>query len=297
MVEFTLEQFETIGSFYSEILSSKAGIETVDEFFRETNYGKDFKPLLVKLKAPDKKRARIGKDEAAPEISEDLLTEWSQIFDLFRVPKVSPRMAELLVHADINSVRELSHRDPVQVWYKIRDLDESSYFIIIKSPSLADIESWVYYAKLMTRRIKFGYDVPLINLPMMNLDWASELQKYRIWTIEDLETNFAILPNLSSRIGMPSKDYAGMIGMCDLCRVDGVDVHVAQLFTAADIKSLQQLRVLSADEAFNRLEKVKSSSIIREHPEIAFELSKEGIEKIIQSAKDQKVRSFLEAME
>ena len=26
-----------------------------------------------------------------------------------------------------------------------------------------------------------------------------------VWTIEDLETNFAILPNLSSRIGMPSE--------------------------------------------------------------------------------------------
>ncbi len=295
MVEFTLEQFETIGSFYGNLLKKKADIETVDDFFNETNHGKDFKPLLVKLRAPDKKQTRSGKGEAATEFTEEQLAEWSEVFDLFRVPKVSPRIAELLVHADINSVAELSHRDPVQVWYKIKELDESSYFIVIKSPSLADIESWVYYARLVSRRIRYGYDVPLVNFPMMNLDWASELQKYRIWTVEDLEANFAIIPSLASKIGMPSKVFAELLGMCDLCKVNGIDILIARLLAHAGIKSLQQLRALSADEVFDRLSKYMDDPIVKEHPEIQTELSKSGVEQIMQSAKDSKIKSFLEA--
>ncbi|MBN2154097.1 MAG: DUF4332 domain-containing protein [Candidatus Lokiarchaeota archaeon] len=297
MVEFSLEQFETIGSFYGDILERKANIKTVDDFLRETSHGKDFKPLLEKLKAPDKKRTRDGKDGEEPEVTEERLAEWSQVFDLFRIPRVSPRMAELLVHAGINSVRELSHRDPIQVWYKIKELDESSYFIVIKSPSLAEIESWVYYAKLMTRRIKYGYDVPLVELPMMSVNWASELQKYRIWTVEDLEANYAIIPNLASRIGMKASVYEEMIGVCDLCKVDGIDIHVARLLAQAGIKSLQQLRGISPDEAFNRLAKVKTGPLLKEHPEIEMELSRDGIAMIQQNSKELKVRSFMEAME
>nr|MDO8088476.1 DUF4332 domain-containing protein [Candidatus Sigynarchaeum springense] len=295
MVVFTPENFETIGSYYANLLKEKAGIKTIDDFFRETNHGKDIKPLLEKLRAPDKKQSKKGKGESVQEVSESRLNTWSQVFDLFRIPKMTPRMAELLVHAEINSVRELSHRDPVQVWYIIKELDESSYFIVIKSPSLAEIENLVYYARLMTRRIKYGYDVPLVNLPMMNLDWASELQKYKIWTIEDLEANFAILPSLAGKIGMPGDKYAEMLGMCDLCRVNGIDVLIAELLAQAGIKSLQQLVILSADELSDRLAKLQDSPIIKEHPELHIELAKDRLALILQNAREQKITSFLEA--
>lgn len=296
MVEFTLEHFETIGSFYGSLLKKKAEIETVDDFFDETNHGNDLKPLLEKLRAPERKQTRSGKGEGTPEVTEAQLAEWSQVFELFRIPKVSPRMAELLVHADINSVSELSHRDPVQVWYKIKELDETSYFIVIKSPSLAEIESWVYYAKLMSRRIKNGYDIPLVNFSMMKLNWASELQKYKIWTIEDLEANAAIIPSLASRIGMPSDKFAELLGMCDLCKITGVDFLIAELLALAGIKSLQQMRVLSAGEVSDRLAKLMDNPIVKEHPELQTELSKNGVDQMMQDAKDPKIRSFLEAM-
>ncbi len=297
MVEYTLEHFETIGSVYGNLLKKKAKIETVDNFLNETNHGKDFKPLLVKLRAPDKKQARSGKGESVPEVTEEQLAEWSEVFDLFRIPKISPRMAELLVHADINSVSELSHRDPVQVWYKIKELDESSYFIVIKSPSLSEIESWVYYAKLIARRIKYGYDIPLINFPMVSLNFASELQKYKIWTVEDLEANSAVIPNLAGKIGMPKEEYTKLLGMCDLCRVNGIDILIARLLGLAGIKSLQQLRTLSADEVFDRLSKYLDSQIAKEHPELQTELSKANVAQIMQNAKEQKIKPFLEATE
>jgi hypothetical protein len=296
MVVYTLEQFETIGSYFGNLLKKKAEIETVDDFFTETNHGKDFKPLLEKLRALDKKQAKKKKDDTVPEVSESKLVEWSQVFDLFRVPKMTPRMAELLVHADINSVRELAHRDSIQVWYKIKELDESSYFIVIKSPSLSEIESLVYYARLMTRRIKYGYDVPLINFPMVTIDFASEMQKFKIWTIEDLEANTAIIPSLAGKIGMPREEYAELLGMCDLCKVNGIDILIARLLAHAGIKSLQQLRSLSTDDVFNRLAALMDSPIVKEHPELQTELTKEGVALITQNAKEQQITSFSEAM-
>jgi predicted XRE-type DNA-binding protein len=296
-MEFTFDQFETIGTFYGDLLKRKANIKNVDDFLRATNHGKDFTLLLEQLNTPDKKEKKSGKGMKGPAVTTEKLVKWSEILDLFSIPKVSPRMAELLVHAEINSVKELSHRDPVQVWYKIKDLDEQSYFIIIKAPSLTEIESWVYYARLMTRRIKTGYDVPLIRFPVMTLDYASELQKFKIWTIEDLESNDTIVPTLSARIGMPRTEFAELLGMCDLCRVDGTDVLLAQIFVLAGIKSLQQFRVLSVDEVSERIAKVKDNPIIKEHPEIETELSKNNVAQLLQNAQDKKIKSFLEVME
>ena len=47
MVKFTFDYFESIGSSYGYILKKKADIETVDDFLNETNFGRDYKPLLA----------------------------------------------------------------------------------------------------------------------------------------------------------------------------------------------------------------------------------------------------------
>nr|MDO8115421.1 hypothetical protein [Candidatus Sigynarchaeota archaeon] len=76
MVKFTFEYFESIGSFYGDLLKDKADIETVDDFLNETNFGRDFGPLLAKLNAPDKRKLkRELKDESAP-IKEERLVKW-----------------------------------------------------------------------------------------------------------------------------------------------------------------------------------------------------------------------------
>nr|MDO8109815.1 DUF4332 domain-containing protein [Candidatus Sigynarchaeota archaeon] len=217
--------------------------------------------------------------------------------DLFRIPNLSPRMAELLVNADINSVRELSHRDPIATWYKLQELADTSYFIMIKEPSIAEVEEWIYYAKLMTRRIKYGHDIPLINLtPHVTLDLASELQKYKIWTIEDLDDNFALIANLAGRVDMSRREFAELLGLCDLCKVNGVDVLIAKVLDLAGVKSLQQLRVITVDELQARIEKVKTSPVIKENPFLELELARPHLEQIVTAAKEQKITSFLEAM-
>ena len=297
MVKYTCDQFETIGTRYGMLLKFKAGIETVDDFLEMTNGGSTYDTILTALNEPIKAKNKKLKVYDSVTITESHLEKWGQIFDLFRIPTVTTRAAEMLVNAEINSVQELSHRDPVQVWYKLKELDESSYFITIKEPNISEIELWIHFAKLMTRRIKNGYDVPLINLPMMNIDYASELQKYKIWTIEDLEANYDLIPSLNTRIGMPIEAYRDMLGLCDLTKVDGIDILIARILVSVNIKSLDQLRALATEEISARLAKIlPTNQLIKQYPVLEKEFVDDNLSQIMEQAKVQDIRQFLEAI-
>ena len=123
-----------------------------------------------------------------------------------------------------------------------------------------------------------------------------EAKQQMVVTIEDLEANFAVIPGLASKIGMPSQVFTDMLGMCDLCKVSGIDILIARLLAHVGIKSLQQLRALSTDEVFDRLSKFMDNAIVKEHPEMQTDLSKSGVDQIMQNAKDLKIKSFLEAV-
>ncbi|HME55278.1 MAG TPA: DUF4332 domain-containing protein [Candidatus Lokiarchaeia archaeon] len=301
MVKFKFDAFDDIGPFYGPILKKTANLETVDDFLRETNYGADYAPLLAKLNATvgkQSKHAREEKKRDHEEIDEEKLVRWGRIFDLFRVPRVSPRIAELLVAADINSARELSYLDPAQVLHKMQGVDEDTYFIIIEEPSITDVERWIHYAKLLTRRKKFGLDIPLVNVvPMMTLEIASELQKYKIWTIEDLDENISLIPSLYSRIGMPRGDYMSMLGVCDLCRVDGIDIIIARMLYLAGIKSLKAFRDASLDDLCGKLQKVMPTiMLVKQYPALVLELARNGVDQLQHAAKEMQTKTFLEAI-
>ena len=294
-MKFKFDTFDDIGPFYRRVLK-KAGLETVDDFLRETIYGLDFGSLLAKLQAVETKEKEGNRDH--PGIDEKRLVKWCQIFDLFRVPRLPPRIAELLVCADIKSVRELSYMDPAQVMFKMRETDEDTHFIVIEEPKIEDVEQWIYYAKLMTRRKKFGLDIPLINvIPLMTLDYASELQKYKIWTIEDLDANIALVPGLYGRIGMPRPDYIAMLGICDLCRVNGMDIAIARAMYMAGIRSLLGFLDASLDELHEKLKKVMATSTIcKEYPSLELDLARDRLEQLQQAAMVQKTSTFMEVI-
>lgn len=301
MVKFKFDIFEDIGSFYGKTLKKKANLETVDDFLRETNYGMNYKPLLAKLNAPeDKPREFLGKERKHdhPEIDEKRLIRWGRIFDLFRIPRMPPRIAEMLVAADVNSVSELSYMDPTQILFKMQEVDEDTHFIIIEEPKIADAELWIYYAKLMTRRKKYGMDIPLVNvIPLMNLDYASELQKYKIWTMEDLDANFSLISGLYNRIGMPKLEYVEMLGICDLCRVHGIDIVIARALHETGIRSLLAFRDVSIDEVYENLKKVMhTSTLCKQYPTLEMDLTRSNLEQLQKIALNQKIKTFLEAM-
>lgn len=264
MVQFHLNHFESIGDVNAEILK-KAGIHTVDDFLK---IGKETLKQEVSTRFNN-------------QISVDDIEKWGEIFDLFRIPKITPRVAEWLVNADINSVEELSHRDAMDIFYKLKTLDEKTYFIILNLPTLSQIDEWITFAKLMVRPIKFGSDIPLIRyFPLVTVDYASEFQMYHIWTVIDLQVGVQAIPDLWRLVGMKKQEFQELVDKASLTLVDGIDVDGSKLFYQAGIKSLDMLREIDESDLVTKVTRYQAG-----HEKENFEIyTKESIRLIKQNA-------------
>ena len=241
-MKVSLESFEGIGKEYALQLKKKLRIHSVDDF------------LQYSLEELHEKT----------QIDMERLKQWADVLDLFQIPNITAREAELLYFANINSVQELSHRQAVRIFYKLKEIDEDTFYIILQIPKFAEIEKWIFYAKLMTKRIKFGENVPIILCPMVNIDNASELKNYRIFTIEDFVQKRPLISNLRQNINMKRKNYKNLLNMIKLIQVGGIDIYFAKIFFQAEI-DIDDLQSLKVDEI---LEKV---STIQPHEEEVLE--------------------------
>lgn len=249
MGKIPLDRFESIGPEIARKLQRKLKIGSVDEFLKMKRNGK-LDEIKNKMKLDNIEPARIDK--------------WAEMIELFTIPNISAREAELLQNIDINSVEELAHRDAVQILSKLRVLDEETYFILLQLPSISQIESWIYYAKLMTRRMKIGYNIPLISLfPTVKIENAVEFQKYRIWTLEDFEVTFKTIPDLRSRVNMTKKEWDKMLSLMEIVRLDSVDIYFARVLFNAGYTTLKGLENAISEEIY---EKVKAVQAAEEHP-------------------------------
>jgi hypothetical protein len=236
VVKYTLNQFESIGESYTAVLKDKLGIKYVDDFYKYS---------LEEIKEKT-------------QIEESRIKQFSEVLEIFKIPGLTIRNAELLNFININSIEELSHQQAIRIFYKMKSVDASTYLIILELPTFAQIDKWIYHAKLMTKRIKLGFNVPLILLPMINLDIASELQKYSIITIENFLSRSKLIPNLRRRIGMSKKDYRDLCEFITLVEVDGIDLYFAKIFYAAGIKSVKELVQMNTSDIVQRIKPIQS---------------------------------------
>ena len=234
-MKVSLESFEGIGKEYALQLKKKLRIHSVDDF------------LQYSLEELHEKT----------QIDMERLKQWADVLDLFQIPNITAREAELLYFANINSVQELSHRQAVRIFYKLKEIDEDTFYIILQIPKFAEIEKWIFYAKLMTKRIKFGENVPIILCPMVNIDNASELKNYRIFTIEDFVQKHPLISNLRQNINMKRKNYKNLLNMIKLIQVGGIDIYFAKIFFQAEI-DVEDLQSLEVDEILEKVSTIQS---------------------------------------
>ena len=243
-----LTQFENIGGKYANILRKKMKIRTIDDFLSHS----------------------LKKINENTDIDLDRLEEWEEVFDLYRIPNLSPREAELLRYANINTVHELAHRQTIRIFYKLQEIDEKSYYIILQLPSFSEINLWVYYAKLMVKKIKNGENIPIILLPMVNFESATLLKKYNIFSIEDFLHKGHLIKNLRKRVKINRKNYRKMIDLIEFIKVDGVDLSLAEIFLKNDMvnpkKFLNQSnsQIMSKFNEFQQIEKQEVSGLSEE---------------------------------
>jgi len=127
---------EGIGPAYSEKLGA-AGIDTTDQ-------------LLEKGSTP---QGRKGLAEASG-ISEKLILEWVGMVDMFRIKGIKGQYSELLKAAGVDTVVELSHRNPENLQAKMAEVNDAKN-LSGRTPAVSEVEQWIAQAKEMPRVVTY----------------------------------------------------------------------------------------------------------------------------------------------
>ena len=87
-------------------------------------------------------------------VSEKLLLEWVNHVDLFRIRGVGEEYADLLEEAGVDTVVELAHRNPENLYNKLVEVNEAEH-VVESMPSEEEVADWVAQAKELPRVITY----------------------------------------------------------------------------------------------------------------------------------------------
>lgn len=127
---------EGIGPVYAEKL--------IENGIRTTN-------KLLKRGATPKGRQEL---EEQMGISSNLLLEWINHADLFRIKGVAEEYSDLLEEAGVDTVPELAQRNPENLYAKLVEVNEQKK-LVRQLPSQRQVADWVEQAKTMPRMIHY----------------------------------------------------------------------------------------------------------------------------------------------
>ncbi|MGH2585718.1 MAG: DUF4332 domain-containing protein [Dehalococcoidia bacterium] len=129
-----LEDIEGIGPAYAEKLRG-AGISSVE--------------ALLKAGATPAGRKEVA---AKSGLSDGKVLEWVNHADLFRIKGVAEEYADLLEEAGVDTVVELSNRNPTNLYTALSSTNASKK-LVRKLPTEAQVTDWVAQAKNLPRTV------------------------------------------------------------------------------------------------------------------------------------------------
>ena len=129
-MNYKIIDIQGIGPVYAEKLTA-AGIQTVAD-------------LLEKGKTP-KGRKEL---EDTTGIRHDLILTWVNNADLFRVKGIGPQFSELLEAAGVDTVKELAHRNAVNLAKTLTEVNEKEHRTR-RVPTAAELQKMIDQAKEM----------------------------------------------------------------------------------------------------------------------------------------------------
>jgi len=131
-----ITEIEGIGEKYAEILKQN-GVSTVESLLKTC-------------------RTKVGRDELSKKTSlpGNLILKWTNHADLFRINGVAGQFAELLEASGVDTVVELSNRNPENLVKKMTEVNGQKN-LTQKVPTLSQVTSWVEQAKKMPRGIEY----------------------------------------------------------------------------------------------------------------------------------------------
>ncbi|MBO3802965.1 MAG: DUF4332 domain-containing protein [Candidatus Brockarchaeota archaeon] len=131
-----IEEIEGIGPEYAKKLG-EAGVKTTED-------------LLKAGATKDGRKALADKTG----ISEKLILEWTNLADLFRIKGIGEEYSDLLEEAGVDTVVELSKRDPENLHAKILEVNKEKK-LVRRPPSLDQVKDWVKQAKKLPRKVEY----------------------------------------------------------------------------------------------------------------------------------------------
>jgi len=133
----SLATIEGIGPVYAQTLREKAKIRTVE--------------ALLKAGATPQGRQEL---EEKTGIYGALILEWVNLADLMRIKGVGEEYSDLLEEAGVDTVRELQHRVPENLWAKMREVNQDKN-LVRRIPSLSQVQDWVEQAKHLPPKVVY----------------------------------------------------------------------------------------------------------------------------------------------
>lgn len=131
-----IEEIEGIGPEYAKKLIA-VGIKTTEDLLNVGGTRKGRKELAEKTG-----------------ISEKLVLEWVNLADLFRIKGIGEEYSDLLEEAGVDTVVELSKRDPENLHAKILEINKEKK-LVRKPPTLEQIKNWIEQAKKLPRKVEY----------------------------------------------------------------------------------------------------------------------------------------------
>ena len=133
---FSVISIEGIGKVYAEKLHTVNIYHTSD---------------LLRIGATPQGRRDLAEKTG---ISHELILEWVNLADLFRVKGIGEEYSDLLEEAGVDTVVELSHRNAANLHTKMLEVNEAKR-LVRRMPSLASVEAWVKEAKTLPRVVEY----------------------------------------------------------------------------------------------------------------------------------------------
>jgi predicted flap endonuclease-1-like 5' DNA nuclease len=127
---------EGIGPKYAEKLKG-AGIKTTDK--------------LLKVGASPKGRKELGEKTG---IGHELILDWVNHVDLFRIKGVGSEYADLLEKAGVDTVVELAKRVPQNLVDAMAEVNKK-HKVVRRLPVLKEVVKWVDQAKKLPRAVEY----------------------------------------------------------------------------------------------------------------------------------------------
>jgi predicted flap endonuclease-1-like 5' DNA nuclease len=131
-----IEDIEGIGPTYATKLKA-AGVNTTDDLLKAGSLPKGRKDLAEKTG-----------------ISATLILEWVNLADLFRIKGVGEEYSDLLEEAGVDTVVELSRRNPENLHAKVCEVNDEKK-LARRPPTLNEIRSWIDQAKALPRIVEY----------------------------------------------------------------------------------------------------------------------------------------------